>query len=113
MSKILENKCANGCPFGTAINIIGGKWKGIILWHLLEREVLRNSEMLRLIHPITQKMLTQQLREMEKDGLVTRTIYEQIPPKVEYRTTLQAEALRPVLALLYQWGEEYVRNKKA
>lgn len=85
------------CPFELTIELIGGKWKGLILWHLLEHKVLRNGEMLRLMPRITQKMLTQQLREMEDNGLVSRIIYEQVPPKVEYSLTPHGEALRPIL----------------
>ncbi|WP_345994010.1 helix-turn-helix domain-containing protein [Sulfurimonas sp. HSL-1716] len=100
------------CPFELAIEVIGGKWKGLILWHLHDKKVLRNGEMLRLMPKITQKMLTQQLREMEKNGLVERVIYEQIPPKVEYSLTEHGKALRPILAMMSAWGVEYARDKK-
>lgn len=98
------------CPFEVTIEIIGGKWKGLILWHLHDKKVLRNGEMLRLMPRITQKMLTQQLREMEERGLVNRTVYEQVPPKVEYSLTHHGEALRPVLEQMIEWGQDYARD---
>jgi DNA-binding HxlR family transcriptional regulator len=100
------------CPFELTIELIGGKWKGLILWHLMEKKVLRNGEMLRLMPRITQKMLTQQLREMEENGLVSRIIYEQVPPKVEYSLTSHGEALRPVLDMMIDWGVEYARDNR-
>jgi DNA-binding HxlR family transcriptional regulator len=98
------------CPFELTIELIGGKWKGLILWHLMENKVLRNGEMLRLMPRITQKMLTQQLREMEENGLVSRIIYEQVPPKVEYSLTSHGEALRPILNQMIEWGLIYARD---
>jgi DNA-binding HxlR family transcriptional regulator len=95
------------CPFELTIEVIGGKWKGLILWHLHDKKVLRNGEMLRLMPRITQKMLTQQLREMEGHGLIRRVIYEQVPPKVEYSLTPHGKALRPILELMIEWGLEY------
>ena len=98
------------CPFELTIELIGGKWKGLILWHLHDKKVLRNCEMLRLIPRITQKMLTQQLREMEENGLISRVIYEQVPPKVEYSLTAHGEAIRPILEMMIVWGVEYARD---
>lgn len=99
------------CPFELTIELIGGKWKGLILWHLHDKKVLRNGEMLRLMPRITQKMLTQQLREMEENGLVKRVIYEQVPPKVEYSLTQHGNALRPILEMMIDWGVEYAKEK--
>ena len=99
------------CPFELAIEVIGGKWKGLILWHLHDKKVLRNGEMLRLMPRITQKMLTQQLREMEENGLVKRVIYEEVPPKVEYSLTQHGNALRPILEMMSEWGVEYAHDK--
>lgn len=98
------------CPFELTIELIGGKWKGLILWHLHDKKVLRNGEMLRLIPRITQKMLTQQLREMEENGLINRVIYEQIPPKVEYSLTPHGQAIRPILEMMIDWGVVYARD---
>lgn len=99
------------CPFELTLELIGGKWKGLILWHIHEKKVLRNGEMLRLIPKITQKMLTQQLREMEENGLIHRVIYEQVPPKVEYSLTDHGKSLRPILDMMLSWGIEYAQDK--
>ncbi len=99
-----------GCGFELTLELIGGKWKGLILWYLHEHGTLRNGEMLRLIPSITQKMLTQQLREMEDNGLVVRKIYEQVPPKVEYSLTKHGEKLRDILGAMKEWGIEYAKD---
>jgi DNA-binding HxlR family transcriptional regulator len=87
--------------------LIGGKWKSLILWYLGE-DTLRFSELRKVLPQVTQKMLTQQLRELEKDGLVNRLIYTQIPPKVEYSLTAAGKSLLPILETLCQWGQNYV-----
>ncbi len=102
-----KNRVYN-CPFEVTIEIIGGKWKSIILWYLYENRVLRNGELIRLIPSITQKMLTQQLREMEDAGLIVRKVYEQVPPKVEYALTPLAEELQPIFELMKDWGLKYI-----
>jgi DNA-binding HxlR family transcriptional regulator len=107
---MIEEKKYN-CPFELTLELIGGKWKGLILWHIHEKEVLRNGELLRLIPRITQKMLTQQLREMEENGLIRRVIYEQVPPKVEYSLTDHGKSLRPILDMMLSWGIEYAQDK--
>ena len=94
------------CPVITAIDVIGGKWKVIILYQL-RGHTLRFGELKKIIPNITQKMLTQQLRELEKDKLVTRRVYAEVPPKVEYTSTKLAEKLNPVLDQLCAWGGEY------
>lgn len=98
----------NECPVATAIDVIGGKWKVIILYHL-RGKTQRFGELKRSIPRITQKMLTNQLRELERDKLVTRHVYAQVPPKVEYTSTQLAEKLNPALDLLCVWGSEYQR----
>jgi DNA-binding HxlR family transcriptional regulator len=99
------------CSFELTIDLIGGKWKVLILWHILDKKVLRNGEMLRLMPQISQKMLTQQLREMEETGLICRRVYEQLPYKVEYTLTSHGEALRPVLEMMLSWGLNYAKDK--
>lgn len=94
------------CPVATAIDVIGGKWTIIILYHL-RGKTLRFGELRREIPKITQKMLTQQLRELEANKLVTRKVYAEVPPRVEYTPTLLAEKLNPALDLLCEWGREY------
>lgn len=96
-------------PVQTTLNVIGGKWKPLILWHLKE-STLRFSELKRDIAGITQKMLTQQLREMENDGLVIRKVYPQIPPKVEYSISHYGKTLQPVLQSMCEWGEKHKKR---
>ena len=99
------------CPLTTAMNIIGGKWKVVILGHLFTGEK-RFGELNRLVCGVTQKMLTQQLRELENDGLIHREIYKEIPPRVEYSLTSFGESLSPILQELCQWGEEIKSERK-
>ncbi len=94
------------CPVATAIDMIGGKWKVIILYQLRAR-TMRFGELRKSIPKITQKMLTQQLRELERNKLVNRQVYAEVPPKVEYTSTELAEKLNPALDLLCEWGGEY------
>jgi DNA-binding HxlR family transcriptional regulator len=93
------------CPLQSAINVIGGKWKTIILY-ILADDTMRFGELKKSIPKITQKMLTQQLRELESDGLVTRVVYAEVPPKVEYSQTDFAKELRPILDQLCKWGSK-------
>lgn len=88
------------------MQLLEGKWKLVILFHLFEGKVRRYSELGRLIPEISQKMLAQQLRQLEADGIVARTIYPQIPPKVEYRLTDWGQALCPALDALLKWAEQ-------
>lgn len=91
------------CPVEVTLDIVGGKWKPLILWHLREN-TRRFGELKRLIPGITQKMLTQQLRELEGDGLINRQIYAQVPPKVEYSLTEHGRSLNSILTLMCEWG---------
>jgi DNA-binding HxlR family transcriptional regulator len=91
------------CPAEMTLDIIGGRWKVLILWQLFQG-ARRFSELFRALDGITQKMLTQQLRELEKDGIVHRQVYPQIPPKVEYSLTPLGESLRPVVDAMCEWG---------
>ena len=92
------------CPFVPVIEIIGGRWKSEICWHLGSGP-RRFNEMRRLLVGITPKMLTQQLREMERDGLVKRTQYTEIPPRVVYSATPIAESLDPVFGVIAKWAK--------
>lgn len=92
------------CPIEYTLNTLGGKWKLLILYHLMKDRVKRYGELKKGITGITHKMLTQQLRELEQDGLVTRTEYHQIPPKVEYSLSEKGATLLPVLGMMYEWG---------
>ncbi|WP_416435138.1 winged helix-turn-helix transcriptional regulator [Priestia megaterium] len=96
-------------PVEAALEVIGGKWKVVILCHLI-KEKKRTSELCRLMPQITQKMLTQQLRELEEDGVILRKVYNQVPPKVEYSLTDYGWSLEEVLDLLCSWGEHHIEK---
>jgi DNA-binding HxlR family transcriptional regulator len=101
-------QCSFACPVEAAIEVIGGKWKGVILYHLSDTK--RFNELRKLIPSVTQRMLTKQLRELERDGVVLRTVYAQVPPKVEYSLTQFGETLRPILRELETWGNRYLER---
>ncbi|MGN7477708.1 winged helix-turn-helix transcriptional regulator [Solibacillus silvestris] len=89
------------------LEVIGGKWKCVILCHLTHGRK-RTSELKRLMPNITQKMLTQQLRELEEDGVINRIVYNQIPPKVEYELSEYGQSLESILSSLCSWGEKHI-----
>jgi DNA-binding HxlR family transcriptional regulator len=91
----------------TTLKVLGGKWKILILWHLKDRP-RRFSELKRSMPEITEKMLIQQLRELEKDEVVNRHVYADVPPKVEYSFTEYGRTLEPVLQALCNWGEAHL-----
>lgn len=97
----------SNCPVGVTIHLIGGKYKALILWHLVEG-TLRFGQLRTLLPEATPKMLTQQLRELEADGLIEREVYPVVPPKVEYTLTEFGRTLRPILESMYSWGEAYM-----
>ena len=99
--------CDFGCPMEACAEVIGGKWKGVILFHLLGG-TKRFNELSRLIPAVTQRMLTRQLRELEADQIVRREIYPEIPPRVEYSLTAFGRTLEPVLKMLQVWGSTYL-----
>ncbi|WP_440870351.1 winged helix-turn-helix transcriptional regulator [Staphylococcus shinii] len=92
------------------IDVIGGKWKPVILCHLQNNGLIRTSALKRAIPTITQKMLTQQLRELEKDGIINRIVYDQVPPKVEYELSEYGQTLGNILSSLCYWGEYHVEK---
>ena len=94
------------CSMELTLDIIGGKWKPIIIWHL-GKKTMRFNELKRTLPNITQKMLTQQLRSLEESLLINRVIYNQVPPKVEYSLTDYGRSLLPVLTGLCKWAIEY------
>lgn len=97
------------CPILTTLQVIGGKWKPLILFYL-KRGTLRFSELRRSVPQVTQKMLTDQLRELERDGIVHREVYPQVPPKVEYSLTPYGKSLAPVLEAMATWGTKHRRR---
>ncbi len=100
-----------GCPVETTLCFLDGKWKGVILYHLLTDGTLRFSELRRRLQAVTQRMLTKQLRELEEQGLLTRTVYPVVPPRVDYALTPVGQSLRPVIMALEQWGSRHVECK--
>jgi len=95
-------------PIDATLDVIGGKWKPLIIYALND-ETLRFSQLLDRLQPrITQRMLTKQLRQLEEDGLVTRKVYRQVPPKVEYSLTEMGKSLMPILDQLCEWGSEHM-----
>jgi len=106
-----EQRCCAGkhyfCSVELALQVIGGKWKPIILWHLRTGQSRRFGELRRTMPNVTQKMLTQQLRELEADGMVLRTVHPQVPPKVEYALTELGASVLPVLDQLSSWGAAF------
>jgi DNA-binding HxlR family transcriptional regulator len=96
--------CTPGCSVEATISLIDGKWKCIILFHLLSGTV-RFNEIRRRVPGVTQRMLTNQLRELEADGLIVRKVYAQVPPKVEYSLSPLGRSLEPVLLSLKTWGD--------
>lgn len=105
---------AGECVVDAALDLIGGKWKGVIVYHLLVSDgPVRFNALRRELGDITQRMLTKQLRELEDAGLVARTVYAEVPPRVEYRLTDAGLALAPVVAALKAWGETHLRVPEA
>jgi DNA-binding HxlR family transcriptional regulator len=94
------------CPAEITLAMIGGRWKIPLIFHLM-LGTRRFSELARALNGVTQKMLTQQLREMERDGLVARRVYAQVPPRVEYSLTDLGASLRPVVDAMCRWGEAH------
>ena len=96
----------SNCPVKLTSSIIGGKWKPPLLYHL-EGRTRRFCELQRLIPGLTKKMLTQHLRELERDGIVHRKVYAEVPPRVEYSLTRHGESLKPILKLMSAWGNRH------
>jgi DNA-binding HxlR family transcriptional regulator len=94
----------------TTLGVLGGKWKILILWNVRDRPQ-RLSELKRLIPEISEKVLIQQLRDLEKDGIVHRHDYAEMPPKVDYSFTEYGKSLKPVLQMLCRWGEEHLKQR--
>ncbi|NJR24033.1 MAG: helix-turn-helix transcriptional regulator [Richelia sp. CSU_2_1] len=95
------------CPVERTLEVIGGRWKVLILRELFQG-VKRFNELQRAVNGITQKMLTQQLREMESNGIVHREIYLQVPPKVEYSLTPLGKSLKPIIESMHEWGVQHI-----
>ena len=98
------------CPVKTTVDIVGGKWKTVILFYLKDGP-RRFGQLQRLIPHITKKMLTTQLRELERDEIVRRNVFEQVPPKVEYSLTRYGQTLAPILELMADWGAKHAARR--
>ena len=97
------------CPVVATLDMIGGKYKALILWHLVDG-TRRFGELRKLIPQATQKMLTQQLRELEEDNLVIRKAYPVVPPKVEYQLSDLGKSIKPILDAMRKWGTDYMKK---
>lgn len=98
------------CPVEATLDVIGGKWKAVILSHLIQEKKLRFGELRRLIPKATQQMLTMQLRELEKSKVINRKVYAQVPPKVEYTLTKYGSSLSPIIEQMKNWGIDYMKD---
>ena len=108
MAETAEKKY--NCPVEATVSQIGGKYKAIILYHLLDEGVLRFSQLQRHIPRATAKMMSQQLRELEADGLVSRKVYPVVPPRTEYALTERGKSLAPVITSICDWGRTYMQG---
>ena len=98
--------CSEECPVSTTLNLIGGKWKIFILWQLNQND-LRFTSIVKLLPGVSKKVLADKLKELEDDGLIHRTVFPEVPPRVEYDISPLGRSLIPVLQTLYDWGNEY------
>lgn len=99
------------CPVATTVALIGSKWKLLIIRNLLQRP-WRFNELRKDLEGISQKVLTDSLRAMEDDGLITRTVYPEVPPRVEYALSDLGKTLKPILDSMVEWGNAYKRNEE-
>lgn len=100
------------CAVEAFLDALGGRWKGMILFHLLPG-TRRFGELRKLLPHVTQRMMTNQLRELEKDGIVARKVYAEVPPRVEYSLTPLGQKLSPILAQMATWGDAYMEQYEA
>ena len=99
------------CPVATTVQLVGSKWKLLILRNLLARP-WRFNELRKNLEGISQKVLTDSLRSMEEDGIITRTVYPEVPPKVEYALSELGESMRPIIRAMEQWGIAYKESRQ-
>ncbi|MDK2562503.1 helix-turn-helix domain-containing protein [Romboutsia sedimentorum] len=104
-------KCSLTCEMEITLNVIGGKWKPLILYFLIENGTKRFGEIKSFINHTSHKTLTNQLRELEQDNLISRTVYPTVPPKVEYSMTQKGMSLYPILEAMCEWGENNLDDK--
>ena len=111
MKKLRNYDGAPGCSMEAALHILGGKWKGVILYHLLKDGTMRFSELFRTLKGVNQRLLTKQLRELEEDGLISRTVFAVVPPRVEYALTDEGKTLYELIMGLSVWGREWLERR--
>ncbi len=99
------------CPVATTVQLIGNKWKLLIIRNLLDRS-WRFNELHKSLDGISQKVLTDSLRQLEADGIITRTVYAEVPPRVEYALSDLGESMRPILDAMKDWGEGYKKKRR-
>lgn len=109
MARRHQDYSRTGCAVEAALEIIGAKWKGGIIYQLLGGE-LRFSELRRRMPGVTQRILAKALRELEADGVISRTVYPTVPPQVGYQLTAEGEALRPAVMVLHDWGKRHTQT---
>lgn len=102
--ELLEH-CSGSCPIEYTLDVMGGKWKLLIIYYLMTNKVMRYGELKRNISGITHKMLSSQLKELESKEIIKRKEYPQIPPKVEYSLSKKGASLLPIFGMMYEWGE--------
>ena len=108
---IAKNTKENDCPVATTVSLIGNKWKLLIIRNLL-LGTQRFTELKKGIDGISQKVLTDNLRSMEEDGLIIRKVYPEVPPKVEYKLSELGESLKPIIKAMEIWGNEFLKNNE-
>ena len=108
MANWTSDEC--GCPIVYTLSIVGGKWKWLIIYRLSDNGILRYGQLKKVLSPITHKMLSQELKELEAEQLIYRNEYHQIPPKVEYSLTEKGKTLLPILEFMCKWGSENMPN---
>ncbi|CQQ28078.1 TPA: winged helix-turn-helix transcriptional regulator [Yersinia enterocolitica] len=111
MKKLRNYDGAPGCSMEAALHILGGKWKGVILYHLFKDGTMRFSELFRTLKGVNQRLLTKQLRELEEDGLISRTVFPVVPPRVEYALTEEGKTLYELIMGLSVWGREWLERR--
>ena len=99
-----------GCSVEATLSVIGGRWKAVIIFNLLQNDVLRFGELRKKINGITQRILTNQLRELERDKIIARKVYPEVPPRVEYSLTDYGRTLEPIMIAMRDWGAEHMNK---
>lgn len=112
MKEIGSIQSIKDTPFGYTLSMLSGKWKMVILYWLVENKVVRYNELHRLIGTISYRTLSTQLKELEKDGLVLRKEYPQVPPKFEYSLSEKGQSLYPIMEMMCQWGKQKMEKSK-